>query len=190
MPPSNKKKQLNSIACDNKVINDNTINDNTVNSNIVNNNTINNNNTNIIQTNPIDNFFGIIIDKPPSPINIIIDETLNNNLQNNIDINIKNNIIDNKKIYQSKNIIFSNIELKKKIELLSEHEVCEIFRIIKNNKEKYSTNNNGIFINLSALKKISIQEISNFLLFCENNNKILEQEEEQREIYRELLSEN
>ena len=187
MPPSNKKKQLNSIACDNKnnTINDNTINDNTVNSNIV------NYNTNIIQTKPIDNFFGIIIEKPPSPINIIIDETLNVNLQNNIDINIniKNNVID-KKIYQSKTIIFSNIDLKKKIELLSEHELCEIFRIIKNNKEKYSTNNNGIFINLSTLKKISIQEISNFLLFCENNNKILEQEEEQREIYRELLSEN
>ena len=171
MPPSNKKKQLNSIACDNKVINDNTINDNTVNSNIVNNNTINNNNTNIIQTNPIDNFFGIIIDKPPSPINIIIDEKLNINSQNNIDINIKNNVIDNKK-NQSKNIIFSNIELKKKIELLSEHEVCEIFRIIKNNKEKYSTNNNGIFFNVSTLKKISIQEICNFILFCENNNKI------------------
>ena len=222
MPPSNKKKQLNSIACDYKInnINNNTINDNNINNNTINNNTINNNtindntindntinyntindntineNTNIIQNNLIDNFFGIIIEKPPSPINIIIDEKLNINLQNNIDINIKNNVIDIKnnvidnKNNQSKTIIFSNIDLKKKIELLSEHEVCEIFRIIKNNKEKYSTNNNGIFINLSTLKKISIQEISNFLLFCENNNKILEQEEEQREIYREFLSEN
>lgn len=141
MPPSNKKKQLNSIVCDNKIINDNTINniynnntiDNTVNDNTVNDNTISNNtiidntinnntiidntisnNTNIIQTNPIDNFFGIIIEKPPSPITIIIDETLNKKSQNNIDINTKNNIIDIKKIYQSKNIIFSNIELKKK----------------------------------------------------------------------------
>ena len=68
--------------------------------------------------------------------------------------------------------------------------MCEIFRIIKNNKEKYSTNNNGIFINLSALKLISIKEISSFLSFCENNNKILKQEEEQRELYRDLVSEN
>jgi len=193
MPPSNKKKQLNNIACDNinntnNTITNNTIIDNTIIDNTIIDNTISNN-TNILQTKPIDNFFGIIIEKPPSPITIIIDETLNRKSQNNIDINIKNNFID-KKIYQSKTIIFSNIDLKKKIELLSEHELCEIFRIIKNNKEKYSTNNNGIFFNVSTLKKISIQEICNFILFCENNNKILEKEEEQREIYRDLVSEN
>ena len=183
MPPSNKKKQLNSVvACDNK------INDNI------------NINTDTKHDNSVDNFFGILIDKPPSPINISIDETLNVNQQsntyldiveinndnfNNININANTNRIE-----LSKNIIYSNLEIKKKIELLSEHEVTEIFRIIKNNKEKYSTNNNGIFINLSTLKKISIQEISNFLLFCENNNKILDREEQQREIYRELVSEN
>ena len=38
-------------------------------------------------------------------------------------------------VHYLKKIIYSNIELKKKIELLSEHEVCEIFRIIKTNKE-------------------------------------------------------
>ena len=165
MPPSNKKKQLNNS---NNTITDNTITDN----------------TNTIQTKSIDNFFGIIIDKPPSPINIINEDKPNENLQNNLDLNIINNITDNKKI------IYSNIELKNKIELLSEHEVLEVFRIIKNNKEKYSTNNNGIFINISTLKKVSIQEISNFILFCENNNKILEREEEQRKIYRELVAEN
>jgi len=165
MPPSNKKKQLNNS---NNTITDNTITDN----------------TNTIQTKSIDNFFGIIIDKPPSPINIINEDKPNENLQNNLDLNIINNITDNKKI------IYSNIELKNKIELLSEHEVLEVFRIIKNNKEKYSTNNNGIFINISTLKKLSIQEISNFILFCENNNKILEREEEQRKIYRELVAEN
>ena len=170
MPPSNKKKQLNNS---NNTITDNTITDNTI-----------TDNTNTIQTKSIDNFFGIIIDKPPSPINIINEDKPNENLQNNLDLNIINNITDNKKI------IYSNIELKNKIELLSEHEVLEVFRIIKNNKEKYSTNNNGIFINISTLKKVSMQEISNFILFCENNNKILEREEEQRKIYRELVAEN
>jgi|LakMenE18May11ns_1017337.scaffolds.fasta_scaffold05260_1 hypothetical protein len=198
MPPSNKKKQLNSVvACDNK------INDNI------------NINTDTKHDNSVDNFFGILIDKPPSPINISIDETLNinqqsntyldiveienknfnniNNINTNANINASTNTNTNtntNRIELSKNIIYSNLEIKKKIELLSEHEVTEIFRIIKNNKEKYSTNNNGIFINLSTLKKISIQEISNFLLFCENNNKILDREEQQREIYRELVSEN
>jgi hypothetical protein len=212
MPPSNKKKQLNNIACDNKIkiitninnntINDNTVNNNSTNDNIINYNTVNDNtvhnNAGINKEKLIDNFFGIIIEKPPSPINISIDETQKINIQYNIDIlDAQNNSIDKKldnkldnKPVLPKNIIYSNLELKKKIEILSENELCEIFKIIKNNKEKYSTNNNGIFINLSTLKKISIQEISNFLLFCENNNKILDKEEEQREIYRELLSEN
>ena len=173
MPPSNKKKQLNSIVCDNK------INDNI------------NINTNAKHDNSTENFFGILIEKPPSPINISIDDTHKENIQSNtsLDINIEHNTITNTH-EQPKNIIYSNIELKKRIELLSEHEYCEVFRIIKNNKEKYSTNNNGIFINLSTLNKISIQEISNLLLFCENNNKILEKEEELRAMYRDLVSEN
>jgi hypothetical protein len=173
MPPSNKKKQLNSIVCDNK------INDNI------------NINTDIKYDNSVDNFFGIVIDKPPSPINTLIDEIYKENQKSNtyLDLNIENNTITNIPELP-KNIIYSNLELKKRIELLSEHEYYEVFRIIKNNKEKYSTNNNGIFINLSTLKKISIQEISNLLLFCENNNKILEKEEELREIYRDLVSEN
>ena len=165
MPPSNKKKQLNSIVCDNKVNILNSIND--------------------INNTPSDNFFGIIIDKPPSPINILLNENQAKTQQSNTDLYTENN-----KVLVHKNIIYSNIELKQKIEILSEDELCEIFRIIKNNKEKYSTNNNGIFINLSTLNKISIQDICNFLLFCENNNKILNKEEEQREIYRDLVSEN
>lgn len=166
MPPSNKKKQLNSIVCDTN---------------------INNINIEIQKDKPIDNFFGTIIDKPPSPINILLNETQNINQQSNTYLDID---IENTKNIIPKNVIYSNVELKKKIELLSEDEMCEIFRIIKNNKEKYSTNNNGIFINLSALKLISIKEISSFLSFCENNNKILKQEEEQRELYRDLVSEN
>ena len=208
MPPSNKKKKLNSIIYDNTNINNNATNINTnINTNNnteqsnnteikINGNENNNyNNTEIIKGKAIDNFFGIIIEKPPSPINILIsDETLNVNADSNIHLDLQNNIQDinntNNKLRATKNIIYSNIELKNKIELLSEHEVLEIFRIIKNNKEKYSTNNNGIFINISTLKKVSIQEISNFILFCENNNKILEKEEEQRKIYRELVAEN
>ena len=166
MPPSNKKKQLNSIVCDTN---------------------INNINIEIQKDKPIDNFFGTIIDKPPSPINILLNETQNINQQSNTYLDIA---IENTEHFIPKNVIYSNVELKKKIELLSEDEMCEIFRIIKNNKEKYSTNNNGIFINLSALKLISIKEISSFLSFCENNNKILKQEEEQRELYRDLVSEN
>ena len=57
----------------------------------------------------------------------------------------------------------------------------------ENNSEKYSINNNGIFVNLSSLKKITITEICNFIIFCDNNKKIIDKEEQTRDIYRELI---
>jgi hypothetical protein len=80
-------------------------------------------------------------------------------------------------------------EIKNKIELLSDNELTEIFKIIKNNNEKYSTNKNGIFINLSTLKKTSIQEICNFIYFCENNDKLFDKEEEERARYKDIINE-
>ena len=79
------------------------------------------------------------------------------------------------------------MDIKTKIDKLSENEMFEIFKIIKNNKEKYSTNKNGIFINLSTLKSITITEICNFLNFCDKNNVIFDNEEKTRDIYREML---
>jgi hypothetical protein len=94
-----------------------------------------------------------------------------------------------KKLTQHK-ILFSYIEIKNKVDNLSENEVTEIFKIIKNNNEKYSTNKNGIFINLSTLKKNTIQEICNFLYFCENNNKAIDEEELERAKYKDTIHDN
>ena len=96
----------------------------------------------------------------------------------------KANILSN--LVQQK-ILFSHIDIKKKIDCLSENEITEIFKIIKNNNEKYRTNKNGIFVNVSILKKNTIQEISNFLYFCENNNKIIDDEELERTKYKEMI---
>ena len=97
---------------------------------------------------------------------------------------ILNNSLSTKNI---ENQIFTNIDIKSKIDKLSENEMFEIFKIIKNNKEKYSTNKNGIFINLSTLKAITITEMCNFLNFCDKNNIIFDNEEKTRDIYREML---
>ena len=85
---------------------------------------------------------------------------------------------------------FTNVEIKSKIDKFSENELSEVFKILRNNNEKYSTNKNGIFVNLSNLKKCSIIEICNFILFCHNNNKILEEEEQTRNVYRDIVLEN
>ena len=95
--------------------------------------------------------------------------------------NVFKNLIQHK-------ILFSHIEIKNKIDNLSENEVTEIFKIIKNNNEKYSTNKNGIFFNLSTLRKNTIQEISNFLYFCDNNNREIEEEEHERAKYKEIIN--
>jgi hypothetical protein len=96
----------------------------------------------------------------------------------------KENIL--KKLMQHK-IMYSHTEIKNKINNLSEDEITEIFKIIKNNNEKYSTNKNGIFINLSTLTKNTILEISNFLYFCDNNNKAIIEEEIERAKYKEMI---
>ena len=86
------------------------------------------------------------------------------------------------------NTKLSLTEIKNRIENLYETELIEIFKIIKDNNEKYTTNNNGIFINISNLKSITINEITHFLIFSEKNNKLIDKEEIERDLYREIVS--
>ena len=146
----------------------------------------------------IDVFFGSITEKPPSPVPNTDNIDNEDNTDNTEEISLKTDIIKNhkqlKQIYpvinkNNNKSIFTNLEIKEKIDKLSENEMCEIFKIIKNNSEKYSTNKNGIFINISTLKKITINEICDFISFCDNNNKIFNQEEQTRDIYRDILLE-
>ena len=98
-------------------------------------------------------------------------------------------IIYSKEEELNQNTVFTLSEIKHRIDELYETEMVEIFKIIKDNKEKYTTNNNGIFINISNLKPITITEITKFLIFSEKNNKLLDKEEEERDLYREFIYE-
>ena len=64
-------------------------------------------------------------------------------------------------------------DLKHKIDNLTEIQLQEIFRIILKHDEKYTVNTYGIFVNLTAFKKNTINDINNYLIFCENNEKFL-----------------
>jgi hypothetical protein len=99
----------------------------------------------------------------------------------------RENILNNLKCQK---IIYNLQEIKSKIEVLTENELAEIFKIIKKNNEKYSTNKNGIFVNLTTLKRATVIELSNFLYFCENNDKIFDKEEEERARYKDMISES
>lgn len=63
--------------------------------------------------------------------------------------------------------------LKEKIEALEKTEHQEILKIIKRYECKFTENNNGVFINMNKLSEDVIKEIESFLVFSDENNKML-----------------
>lgn len=63
-------------------------------------------------------------------------------------------------------------DLKKKIMSLTQSEYLEIYKIIKNNNEKFSQNKNGILFNFMKISDKSISDIKKFIYYIENNNVI------------------
>ena len=141
-------------------------------------------------TKTIDSFFFPKQDNIPDnivPCDIITNTTqpLNiNSSVSNINILTKQDILDN---LNNHTIKFSLVEIKNKLVNLSSYELKEIFKIIKINNEKYSINKNGIFINLNILKKTTIQEISDFLHFSDNNKVLDELDELERNKYKNII---
>lgn len=138
----------------------------------------------------IDSFFQSVSSNVSSDISIAKPIDMNKLLVNSINIESSNNVESRENILTNlvqHKILYSHMDIKNKIDNLSENEIIEIFKIIKDNNEKYSTNKNGIFINLSTLKKNTIQEISNFLYFCDNNNKVIDKEDIERAKYKDMI---
>ena len=64
--------------------------------------------------------------------------------------------------------------LKEEIEYLDKSEYYEILKIVQKYNNKYTENNNGIFINMNKLSDETISDIEKFLTFSNENNKMLE----------------
>ncbi len=60
-------------------------------------------------------------------------------------------------------------ELKREIEKLRREEHLEIFKIIRTDTDKYTENNNGIFINLKNLTPETLFKIGSFVKYCKEN---------------------
>ena len=86
---------------------------------------------------------------------------------------------------ENNSTIFKNIkqkqELVKKIRSMSQSELIEIFKIIKDNTDKYTENNNGIFINLTNINNITFQKLLDFVNFSSLNMSNLNEIQEKRE---------
>jgi hypothetical protein len=66
------------------------------------------------------------------------------------------------------------IKMKEKIETMSKIQHIEILKILKNFKQvKINENKNGVYVNLSFLKKEIVEEIEKYVYYIEEQNKIL-----------------
>jgi len=64
--------------------------------------------------------------------------------------------------------------LKDLRDVITDLDICEqaeILKILEKNKVKYTSNNNGIFINMSKLSCNILDEIDSFIIFVNNNYK-------------------
>ena len=64
--------------------------------------------------------------------------------------------------------------LKDLRDVITDLDICEqaeILKILEKNKVKYTSNNNGIFINMNKLSFEVLDEIDEFIKFVKNNYK-------------------
>ena len=90
---------------------------------------------------------------------------------------------------------FNKSEIEYQINLINDTDdeysskAKEIFRIILNNEEKYSKNNDWILINFGKLKKKTKDAIIDYINYCIYNDYIIEKEEIERANYKYSISE-
>ena len=66
------------------------------------------------------------------------------------------------------------LEMKEKIERMTKKQHIEILKIFKKHKQvKINENKNGVYINLSCLKKEILNELQTYIFYIEEQNKIL-----------------
>lgn len=67
----------------------------------------------------------------------------------------------------------SILELKRQLEKLTEIQYQEVFKILLKHSEKYTINTNGIFVNISILKRETLSEITHYIEFCSKSEAYL-----------------
>tara|TARA_B100000963_G_scaffold258230_1_gene226609 strand:+ start:2361 stop:3185 length:825 start_codon:yes stop_codon:yes gene_type:complete len=84
--------------------------------------------------------------------------------------------VDDKKVsYKEKK------QLEKDIVNLTANEHTEILNIIRNNNQKYSENNAGVYINLKYVDQETIRKIINFVKFCKKNKETDEDKDDSKQ---------
>ena len=93
-------------------------------------------------------------------------ENIRNNVEDNVDNNIEGCSILTAEIIEEKSDRLRRI--KTRIEKMDKNnQISALFMISKNNKIKYSENNNGTFINLTSIDENMLVKIEEFIDYIE-----------------------
>ena len=100
-------------------------------------------------------------------------------INNNKDLELINNGLKTNEILEKKDkkndiTTKEKKDLIKKINNLSDLEMKEVFNLIKNKNIDYTSNSNGIFINLKNFDKDFMDEINNYIIYCSDNKQVLD----------------
>lgn len=71
--------------------------------------------------------------------------------------------------------------IRTKVQLMDSARHAEVLKIVRNTGGTYSENSNGVFINLSILNETALQEIEKFIKITEDQDKILNSIEIEKE---------
>lgn len=72
------------------------------------------------------------------------------------------------------------------IELMNKYNQIEVLRILKNSEGVIlNENKNGIYVNLTELDNSVLSELSDYILYTNNQEKFLSSREKEKEMYKE-----
>jgi hypothetical protein len=87
-------------------------------------------------------------------------------------------------------ILYNNVQIKKCIDDFTEDQQIEIFKIIKYYDEYYSSNNNGVFINLDNISNKCKHDIISFINYSKQNNESLQEMESNLDKYKQIIDDS
>jgi hypothetical protein len=77
--------------------------------------------------------------------------------------------------------------IKNNVDKMNKTQHIEILKILKNNNMKINENKSGVFINLSFLNEKTVEEIEEYIMYIQDQEKTLETLEMQKKEYENLL---
>lgn len=100
---------------------------------------------------------------------------------------IKNIVESNIELKKEQSIVSSLNDIKNKIEHMDKIRHIDILKIFIKHNVSYTENKNGIFINLSELDQSIIHKIQNYIQYLEIQDQVIEEFEKEKNEYIKLL---